>query len=97
MSVWVNLGRFGALWAVLGGCATPPEIITKPEVIEVKVEVSRPCPALGKVGEPPKPTAATELAQMDDYEFVLAIAEDRARLAAYAELAGPAIAGCRGP
>lgn len=83
-------------YAVLSGCAMAPEIITKPEVIEVKIEVSRPCPALGKVGEAPRPTPNSELAGMDDYDLVLALAEDRARLAAYAEIAGPAIAGCRG-
>ena len=93
-------GRFKAVAvlaaALLAGCAVVPEVITRPQIVEVKVEVSRPCPALGKVGEAPRPTPNADLARMDDFDLVLALAEDRARLAAYAAVAAPAISGCLG-
>ena len=78
---------------LLAGCAT--EVVTKPEVVQVPVEVSRPCPALGQVGPPPPLKSDAELLALDDHGFVLTLAEERALLAAYASLAAPAIEACQ--
>ena len=71
---------------LLAGCATAP--------VEVRVPVPVPCVSADFPAAPVVRSDADLLA-MDDYRLVLALAEERARLAAWTAQAGPVVESCR--
>lgn len=83
------------LGVILAGCAVVPEVVTRPEVVEIKVEVARPCKALQKVAPVPSLTPNAELKKQDDFSFVLTVYEERARLAEWVGSASAVIQACK--